>query len=303
MRSIRFDTCTRLVALGLAVIASFAPARDVPAQSAAPGRGYLWLDIDGQPLPFQDKETIQEVLLTAEIVARENIERGVTGVEKLTLEHGATRFHAAFRSVDVILRQVSRAGVARPTMKYRDAAIFESAAYELSELFGLDRVPPVVKRLIGTKSGTVQIWMEDIRPEVELIHEKELHPPDVLRWKQQKKIMYVFDSLIANSDRNQGNLLIDRNWKIWFIDHTRAFKRSSKLLYRDDVTSCERHFWKALRDTDEKTISQRLEPYLDRIEITNLLSRRRKLIRHIDTLIRKKGEQAVLFNLRPPAAE
>ena len=37
--------------------------------------------------------------------------------------------------------------------KYRDAAIFEPAAYELSELLGLDCVPPVIERRIGDQDG------------------------------------------------------------------------------------------------------------------------------------------------------
>ena len=34
----------------------------------------------------------------------------------------------------------------------------------------------------------------------------------------------LFDQLIANTDRNLGNLLIGNDWTIWAIDHTRAFR-------------------------------------------------------------------------------
>ena len=282
------------------VLLSGALAQGVSAQVPSELGGYLWLDVNSQLLPFQDHETIRKMMRSAHVVSREKIGRGVAGVEKLILEHDNTRFHAAFRTIDVTVRRASRSGVERPTKKYRDAAIFESAAYELSELLGIGRVPPVVERRIDTKNGTVQIWMEETRPEVELIERKALQPPDVKRWHQQKQIMYVFDNLIANSDRNQGNLLIDRSWNIWFIDHTRAFKRSSKLLYRDKLTACERRLWKSLREIDEDTLRQRLEPYLESQEITKLLTRRHQLIRHIRSLIKKNGEDAVLFDLRPP---
>jgi hypothetical protein len=33
--------------------------------------------------------------------------------------------------------------------------------------------------------------------------------------------MRAFDQLIYNTDRNLGNLLIDGDWRIWMIDHTR----------------------------------------------------------------------------------
>lgn len=51
-------------------------------------------------------------------------------------------------------------GIRNPNKNYRDAAIFESAAYELSRLLGLGRVPPVVERSIDGQKGTLQIWMQ-----------------------------------------------------------------------------------------------------------------------------------------------
>ena len=37
-------------------------------------------------------------------------------------------------------------------------------------------------------------------------------------------VVRLFDQLIFNTDRNLGNLLIDKSWRLWMIDHTRAFK-------------------------------------------------------------------------------
>ena len=144
---------------------------------------------------------------SARVVSREEIGRGVAGVERLLLEHENTRFHAAWRSIDRNVREESSGG--RRAKRYRDAAIFESAAYELSELLGLRRVPPTVQRRIGTQDGTVQIFIEGAQAEDQLSAQDKLHPPDVQRWLRQKQILYVFDNLISNSDRNQGNILID----------------------------------------------------------------------------------------------
>jgi hypothetical protein len=36
--------------------------------------------------------------------------------------------------------------------------------------------------------------------------------------------MRVFDQLIYNTDRNTGNVLYDTGWRLWGIDHTRAFR-------------------------------------------------------------------------------
>jgi hypothetical protein len=274
-----------LLALGTAVALSFLHPLTVHAQSPTGLDGYVWLDINGDPLPFQDHATIMEMMRSGRVVSREKVGRGVAGVEKLVLENGDVQYHGAFRSVDLTARKTAPRGIEKPTKKYRDAAIFESAAYELSELLGIGRVPPVVERSIDGQNGTVQIWMEEIRPEVVLIQNDQLRPPDAVRWMQQKQIMWLFDNLIANSDRNQGNLLIDRSWNIWFIDHTRAFKRSSKLIYLDKLTGCERNLWNSLRAIDDETLRQRLRPFLESQEISRLLTRRRTLIRYIQSMI------------------
>jgi hypothetical protein len=290
------------------VLAALALSLCVPlpkARAEEPSRGlddYVWLDVDGQPLPFQDHTEIREAMRAATVISREPTDRGIAEVEKIELEVGGTRFHAAFRHVDVSKRAAPTLGARRRGEEYRDAAIFESAAYELSELLGIGRVPPVVVRKVGEKDGTVQIWMEEVTPEVVLVEEDRYEPPDALRFVQQKQIMSVFDNLISNRDRNQGNLLIDRDWNLWLIDHTRAFTRSSSLLSKDKLVMCERRLWASLQEVDEETIRLRLEPFLERTEISNLLRRRTKLIRHFEKLITKRGEAAVLYDVKPPAA-
>ncbi len=303
---VRFIHCvlgSRLAILGVAVVLSVPPTWEAAARESPPHDGYRWLDVEGRPLPFQDDDTIRQVMSVAQVVHREKVSRGVAGVEKILLEKGGVRFHAAFRTVDVIRRRSSIRGVDRSTIKYRDAAVFERAAYELSRLLEIDRVPPVVVRRIGDQSGTLQIWVEEAEPEVELVAEDRLKPPDIVRWRQQRQIMHAFDSLLANADRNQGNILIDRKWTLWFIDHTRAFRTTSKLLDQDHLHTCERSFWKALREIDDLTIRRQLEPFLERHEISDLLLRRHNLVRYFKKLIKKNGEESVLFDLSPPATD
>lgn len=267
--------------------------------STAPG-DELWRDVSGQPLPFQDHETIRNVMRSARVVSREEVGRGIAGTERLVLEHDRIRFHAAFRDVDLRKGVETRSGSWRRKRELRDAAILEVAAYELSQLLGIGRVPPVVEREVDGVSGTVQVWVEGAVPEVEV---DELRPPDVERWLQQKQVMRLFDSLIANTDRNQGNLLVDRSWTIWFIDHTRSFRETARLLYVDQVTGCERALWKRLQEVDEATLRQRLGPYLEAAEMSRLVTRHRTLLHHVRRLIRTRGEASVLFDLRPPGAK
>lgn len=289
-------TAVVLAALGSVSIANAGDAVD------AAGGTYRWLDADGQPLPFQDAASIREALQEADVLSREKIGRGVAGAEKLVLEHDGVRFHAALRTVNITKVSPSAGSIERSS-EYRDAAVFELAAYELSEMLGLHRVPPVVVRTVGDDSGTVQMWLEDTMPEDELILRNDLDPPDVGFWNRQKQVMFVFDSLIGNSDRNQGNLLIDRGWNIWLIDHTRAFRRTSVLLYRDTMVACDRQLWRRLQELDPAQIRARLEPYLERQELAKVVLRHKKLVRHFEELIEKRGEAMVLFDLERAPVE
>jgi hypothetical protein len=111
--------------------------------------------------------------------------------------------------------------------------------------------------------------------------------------------MYVFDALVANLDRNQGNILVDREWTLWLIDHTRAFTQVDELLEPKKITRCSRDLWLALRDLDVASLQPRLEPLLTKAEIRALFKRRIELVRHIEALIAAKGEAAVLFAIDP----
>ncbi len=284
--------------LALVVLAAvFAETRTASAEEPIPAPVYRWLDADGKPLPFQDHDTIREALRSALIVGQEPIDRGVAGSIKLVLESDETRFHAVFRVID--RTEKGAASSTRTRVTYRDSYLFEVAAYEVDQVLGLGRVPPTVRRTVDGRDGSVQIWIEATTPEDVLRQEDRLDPPDIGNWRRQKRVMWIFDALVGNTDRNRGNILIDRDWRLWLIDHTRAFGESTRLLRADSITACERRLWTALGKIDEAAVRQRLEPYLTSRQISRLLRRRDKLISHIQKQIDKRGEDAVLFDLNP----
>ncbi|MCP4898001.1 MAG: hypothetical protein GY906_13595 [bacterium] len=279
----------------MAAVFLLASPTNARAQSAPPTGSYVWLDADGEPLPFQSFEEIIEHLSTAEVVERKPIGIGTTGAEKIILEKDGVRVRAAFRWVDEE-HQGPFEGLPRAVRSVRDAAIFECAAYELSQALGLERVPPAIQRRIDRRQGTVQIWLEGGRTETEYA-ENSLQPPDIQQWNLQKHLIFVFDALVANIDRNKGNIMFDPNWQLWFIDHTRAFPPVRILLNPDSVSRCSRDLWRALQDLDEDVMRQRLAPYLKKREIDMLFKRHEQLIKHIEKLIKKNGEETVLFDL------
>jgi hypothetical protein len=281
--------------LSLAPASIGAPA--TPEQRTVP---HIWLDGSGAPLPFQAHQQILEYLRTAEVVGRKPIGQGTTGAERILLDREGVRARAAFRTVDEIHRGPFE-NLPRSVPRVRDAAVFECAAYELSEALGLGRVPPTVWRRIGKTTGSVQIWFEGAMTQTEFLgkaHER----PDAARWNLQKHLMYVFDALVANLDRNQGNILVDRDGTLWFIDHTRAFAPTKDLLEPEKITRCSRELWLALRNLDERSVKKRLEPFLTEGEIGALFKRRIALVARIEKLIAAEGEAAVLFEIDPPPA-
>jgi hypothetical protein len=128
-------------------------------------------------------------------------------------------------------------------------------------------------------------------------HHLGLKPPDIKRWNRQMQIMRVFNNLIARRDVNLGNTLIDSDWRIWFIDSTRAFGNVRDLLCRDLISSCERRLFQRLQSLDPAETHRHLEPVLSKTEIKALLIRRDKLVALLNGLIDERGEDCVLFDM------
>jgi len=154
-----------------------------------------------------------------------------------------------------------------------------------------------IRRRGRAPRSTVQLWLEHVSGEKDRRLRGVVSPdPDYER--QQLQTMYLFDNIIGNIDRTQENLLVDRNWKLWFIDHTRSFIKSAKLVNPEEPTRCERQVWRRLTSLDEQDLRRRLEPYLERTEINFVLVRWHKMIEILRARIEANGEGAVLFDLK-----
>ncbi len=100
----------------------------------------------------------------------------------------------------------------------------EVAAYRLSEAMGLGCVPPTVLRDGPSGEGSVQLLIE-ANPDEHYFtifeQRQDLH--------DQFRAMCAFDILANNTDRKSGHVLVDKNSRVWGIDHGVCFSADFKL--------------------------------------------------------------------------
>jgi hypothetical protein len=287
-----------LVLVSLAAVASAADPEAVESRF----EGYLFLDVDGKPLPFQSDEEIEEYLRTASVESMEKIPVGVTRPKKALLDRDGLRVHAAFKyfvEEKKMIRDPTATGRSKLYLNWKDSYVYDVAAYHVDRLLKFERIPPVVFRRLKGKDGSLQIWLEETITENERRNE-DIKPPEVARFNQQRSTMQIFDNLVANRDANLGNTLIDGNWRLWYIDCTRCFGTSPDLLYPDAITHCDREIWRALKELDRSAAEEVLSPILGPAEIDALFKRRDQLVELLQGRIDLWGEDVVLFDQRAP---
>lgn len=254
-----------------------------------------WKGPEGQEARFTSLAELRDFLQTARIIRIERIGVGVTDPRKLLLEKDGLRLHAHFQSYDVA-RDRARVMSGVVELNFRDSYKFNIAAYELSRLLGMDNVPPSFPRTVRGEPGAITVWLEDVFTEKSR-QKDQISPPRARYWSRQLVGMWAFDELVGNTDRNLGNILIDRDWKVWLIDHTRAFRLQKKLEYSGHtLPSCERRLWEALQAVTDEEIQATLKPWLETSEIKAVVRRRRLLVKHIETLIESKGRDVAIFD-------
>ena len=295
------STCRKSIGLGWSVVALVFTVLLIPVGVAGvSGQGVskqsvqrVWPGPDGEPLPFQDDDEILEFLRSAQIVSTERLPEGVTQPRQALLEFDGLQVHATLKDIDETYQR-QRMTDGTFVMELRDYYVFEQVAYQLALVLGIDSVPPTVLRRYQRNESSLQLWVYGAMTENDR-YERGVQPPKRLTWMQQVQTMYVFDDLIGNIDRNRGDILIDADWKLWMIDHSRAFQTGPELRFIDEVIYCRRGLWEGLRALDEATIREHTGTQLTRYQISSLLQRRDAVVAHLQELIDTRGENAVLY--------
>ena len=150
-------------------------------------------------------------------------------------------------------------------------------------------IPVTVVRKFKGNDASYTWWVDDVLMMELDRYKKKMEPPDPEAWNRQMHVVRVFDQLIYNMDRNLGNLLIDKAWRLWMIDHTQSFRTFRELKEPRNLVRCERKLLARLKELDDNTISREVERFLKPEEIKGLQARREMVVRLFD----QKGESAL----------
>ncbi|HKH71184.1 MAG TPA: hypothetical protein VKA59_07515 [Vicinamibacterales bacterium] len=247
------------------------------------------------PTATLSPEAIEAFLLRARVSSQRDAGSGVTNSRRATLTDGQLTHDAHIQTVD-IAQQVFEAG-RNTELNFKDTYRYNIAGYRVAKLIGLTTVPMSVERNIEGKVAAITWWVDDVQmDEKERMKTKTLGP-DPVRTNKQIQIMRIWDELIQNRDRNQGNILWTHDWTMWLIDHTRAFRLNTNLLKPEQLARCDRGFLERLRAMTQESLSQAVGTSLTKQEQEALLARRDKIIKHYDDRIARLGEPVVLFSL------
>jgi hypothetical protein len=240
-------------------------------------------------------EAKERFLREAEVVSAAKLTIGVTASRRVTLSDGALTHDAHFQDVDTLKH--TRRGPGAPTTEYRDSYRFNIAAYRLDRLLGLGIAPVSVERTYEGRPGALTWWVDDVLMMELERWTKNVRPPDKDAWNDQIHQARVFNGLIYNSDSNLENVLVDKSWKIWLIDFTRAFRTEPTLRSPKSLGRIDRRVWNGLRRLDDANLRQAMGPILLDAERDALLARRDEIVRLLEQRIAEKGESAVICDL------
>jgi len=225
---------------------------------------------------------IEAFLLKATVIKTKTSKKGVTGTIQATMTDGTMTHDAQIQTIDE--RKAQFVGDKGTEFNFRDCWAFNVAGYKIDRLIGMNMVPVSVSRRWRSQEAAYTWWIDDVLMEEGDRLKKKIQPPSSAAWNQQMQLVRMFDQLIANVDRNMGNLVITRDWRIWAIDHTRAFRMHNTLATPANVTRADRVVVERLKALDRDTLEAATEKYLSSFEIDSLLKRRDLIVKRLDML-------------------
>ena len=242
----------------------------------------------------------EEFLRTAEIVRFEEIGEGVTKPYKLFLHKDGVELAAAWKDPKGI------------QLGYLEGWQYEIAAYRLDKLIGLKMIPPAVERDFQGRPGALVLWAKNKYSLLKVVENNIPIPAEARpRIDNMKYLTRAWDSLIANEDRTQQNVLYTDDWRTIIFDHSRAFRSTGefvkKLMFgRNGIRisaqgkpflflRLPRWFVENIKGLTFESIRAAVGDTLTDQEIKAVLIRREMLVREIAAMVKERGEAEVLY--------
>jgi hypothetical protein len=223
--------------------------------------------------------TIEAFLASAKVTRMEAVPIGVTKPQRAYLEPGpVARF--AWKQ----LPPQRRSG-------FRESYKAEIAAYHLDRLLDMQMVPPVVERKVDAQIGAAVLWIEETKG---WDMKKPVKGPEP-EWSRQISRMKLFDLLIGNIDRNQGNLIYDADWHLFLIDHSRAFTTRNSLDGIAPLGIVDKQLWSRIDALTPEQLQTTLGAWLSADEQKAMLTRRDRMRQTIEKMVKDKGAAAVFL--------
>ena len=232
--------------------------------------------------PSLSDAQIEEFLLKAKVVKTRSAGKGITGSIQATLSDGTLTHDAHIQTIDE--RKSQFVGTKGTEFNFRDSWMFNVAGYRIDRLIGMNMVPVSVSRRWRSQDAAFTWWLDDVLMDEGDRLKKKIQPPQSAAWNQQMQMVRMFDQLIANVDRNMGNLVITRDWRIWAIDHTRAFRTNTTLATPANVTRVDRAVFERLKTLDRNMVKEATDKYLSQYEIDAVMKRRDAIVARVEML-------------------
>ena len=245
---------------------------------------------------FTEEQKI-DFLQHAKVIASQPEKKGKSNASHLTLSDGKLTHDASFQPIDEKKTQGPGAG-GGIELNFRDYWGYDIAGYRLAKLLGMDDMVPVyTERKLNGKSGAISFRVSDVQfDEADRYSRKIAVPASVLdAWNKQMYKVRVLTQLFYDMDPNLTNVLITKDWKIWRIDFSLAFRLEHDLKDPKDLVRCDRQVLAKLRQLTYDQVFDATKPYLTKNEVKALIARRDKVVAYFDKLVAQKGESQVLY--------
>ena len=234
----------------------------------------------------------EKFLLEGKIEGMAAIDHGVTKPQRATLVYENMKHDAHIQHINKELAPFIRDGQGYPN---HDSWKYNVAAYRLDQMLDMNMVPVAVVRKFQGSPVAFSWWADNVRMEEVARRKENLQPPDPEAWDRQLEIGKTFDELIINIDRNLGNLLVSKDWKLILIDHTRSFTAYPNIRNTENLNRTSRHMIAKMKELNKENLTKTVGDMLTAAEIDALLQRRDKIVVFFEKRAAEKGEDAVYF--------